>query len=198
MSILNVNQIQHNTSGSAINVVGSASTTGMGSTGTPTNTTDFTTKGYVDDTVNAAFPTIQIYMIDNATATTIAAANTPVKAAGTTTLKSGNVSFDMPQNNRIRYTGTGTIIVGVNLASTISSGNATQTIGGYLYKNGANVGEGFKQEATTSTATTSRANYNAYGYVELVTNDYLELYVENQTGSNNITVRQLQISIGTA
>lgn len=196
MSILVANQIQHNTPGSAINVVGSASTTGLGSTGTPTNTTDFATKGYVDDTVNAATPTIQIYMIDNATATTIGAANTPTKASGTTTLKSGNVSFDMPTNNRVRYTGTDTITVGVNIAASISSGNATQTIGGYLYKNGANSGGGFKQESTTSTATTSRTAYNAYGYVEMATNDYLEFWVENQTAGNNVTVRQLQITVG--
>lgn len=201
MSILKINQIQHNTSGSAISVIGSASTSGLGSTGTPTASTDFTTKAYVDSVLNSSTPKIQIFMIDNATATVIAAANTPVKALGTTVILSSPISlnavdFDMPANNRLRYTGASTIAVGVNIGATIISANNTQNFGGYLFKNGVNVGNGFKQEGSIATAATIRAGYNAYGFVELTTNDFLEFFIENQTAANTLTVRQLQITIG--
>jgi len=200
MSIIIANQLQHNTSGSAINVVGSSSTTGIGSTGTPTNSTDFVTKSYADGLVGAT-PKIQIYMIDNATATVIAAANTPVKVLGTTTILStplslNAVDFDSPASNRIRYTGATTIAVGVNIAVTLIAGNANQNFGGYLYKNGVNIGTGFKQEGSIATATTTRVGYNAYGFVEMATNDYIEFFIENQTAANNLTVRQLQITVG--
>lgn len=48
MSILKINQIQHNTAGSAIIVSGSGSTTGIQSSGTATNADDLTNKTYVD------------------------------------------------------------------------------------------------------------------------------------------------------
>lgn len=168
---------------------------------TPSANNDAATKLYVDTLTNAALPKINIYMVDNATATAIAAANTPVKAAGTTLVNNSPLSvnavdFDMPANNRVRYIGTSTIAVGVNYAISATSATANQTFGFYLYKNGVNIGLGFKQESTMSTATTSRTGATAYGFVEMATNDYLEVFVENQTAANAITVRQLQITVG--
>jgi len=169
--------------------------------GTPTNNNDLVNKSYVDAIVNMASNKIQIYMIDNAVTTTIAAINTPVKALGTTTLLTSPLvlnalNFDMPISNRIRYIGTETV-VGINITATLISANNSQNFGGYLYKNGVNIGNGFKQEGSIPTSATSRVGYGAYGFINLVTNDYLEFFIENQTAANPLTVRQLQITVGT-
>ena len=168
--------------------------------GTPTNNNDLVNKSYVDAIANMAPNKIQIYMIDNAVATTIAAINTPVKALGTTTLLTSPLvlnalNFDMPISNRIRYIGTGETVVRVNIAATLISANNNQNFAGYLYKNGVNIGTGFKQEGSITTSATTRVGYNSGGFINLVTNDYLEFFIENQTAVNPLTVRQLQITV---
>lgn len=170
--------------------------------GTPTNNNDLVNKSYVDSIVNMAPNKIHIYMIDNAVATTIAAINTPVKALGTTTLLTSPLvlnalNFDMPISNRIRYIGTGETVVRVNIAATLISANNNQNFAGYLYKNGVNIGTGFKQEGSITTSATTRVGYTSNGFINLVTNDYLEFFIENQTAVNPLTVRQLQITVAT-
>ena len=168
--------------------------------GTPTNNNDLVNKSYVDAIANMTPNKIQIYMIDNAVATTIAAINTPVKALGTTTLLTSPLvlnalNFDMPISNRIRYIGTRETVVRVNITATLISANNNQNFAGFLYKNGVNIGTGFKQEGSITTSATTRVGYTSNGFINLVTNDYLEFFIENQTAVNPLTVRQLQITV---
>jgi len=59
------------------------------------------------------WPMGELSMIGNASATDITVQSTEVLVAGTTTLSGGVVSFDQPQNNRLRYTGTTTALMHV-------------------------------------------------------------------------------------
>lgn len=72
-------------------------------------------------------------------------------------------------------------LVRCNITGTAASG--TQTFNHYIAKNGTIVTASKTQREYTSTATGSPASASAI--VELDTNDYVELYVENNTGTNN-------------
>lgn len=128
------------------------------------------------------------YMQGNATATTIAAASTPVKVAGTTTANAITQGFTTATTNRATYARAIPRYFRVTAATSLASGNGKQ-IAVYIAKNGAVVA------STRSTATT-----NASGRVEMAASigvvymeqgDYMEVFVANLTDTNAVTVTDL-------
>lgn len=135
----------------------------------------------------------QLYMQANATATTVAAPNTFYKIAGTTTPSVDNAKYDHSDN---RLTCKATIQRKYLIVCTLSftsAANNVCTFGFYDSKLGA---------VRTPSKTSSTAN--AAGRAENVTfmcvvqhanNDYLEIWGENTTGANDITVTEMNFTV---
>ncbi len=120
-------------------------------------------------------------------ATTIAAVNTPIKAAGTTTLgETSNFDDDTGTNNRLRYTGADTKKFTVHIAATFSPAGSNNIYAMVIAKNGVVVA---KTEIVEKMGTSGdERQISTQGIIELALNDYVEIWIENQTNANNITM----------
>lgn len=125
-----------------------------------------------------------MYMVNNATATVVSATNTEYKVLGTTTQSTFSQKFDHA-NNQLTYKGAITRVFKVLVTSTVSSGNNHQ-VGMYVGKNGVVLPE--SETYTTTNASGRVENVVCQCLVSLSTNDYIEIFVENTTAINNITI----------
>lgn len=133
----------------------------------------------------------QYYMNGNVTTTTIGATNTPTKVLGTTTSASITQKFTNT-NNRAAYVGSLTRQFIITATLSLESGNNNQ-IGCYIAKNGS---VSLDSEVYGTTSGTGRAeNITIQTLVELSTNDYIEIYVENSTAISNILVTDLNVIV---
>ena len=131
----------------------------------------------------------QYYMNGNATATTIASVGVSVKVAGTTTSSSVTQKFTNT-DNRATYIGSLTRFFKVTATLSLESGNNNQ-VGCYIAKNGTVLNE---SEVYGTTSGSGRAeNIVVQTLVQLSENDYIEIFVENDTSTNNITVTDLNV-----
>jgi hypothetical protein len=132
-----------------------------------------------------------VYMQGNATATVIASTSTPVKVGGTWTTDIAS-SFTATTGGRLTYTGTETQVVRIDCALTLSPvSGANQHISAYIAKNGSVV-TGSRQETHVSNGTDM--NMSVCWQSSLATNDYIEVFVQNGTAVNNITVSRIVLS----
>ena len=132
-----------------------------------------------------------VYMQGNATATVIASTSTPVKVAGTWTSEITS-SFTATTGGRLTYTGTETQVVRIDCALTLSPvSGSNQHISVYIAKNGSVV-TGSRQEAHISSG--ANMNMSICWQSSLTTNDYIEVFVQNSTATNNITVSRVVLS----
>ena len=133
-----------------------------------------------------------MYMINNATDTTIGVPNVGVwvKAAGTTT--AGNCSKFTHTTNRLTYTGAFSQSFMINVNSSVRSSASNQVISIGIAKNGTILAE------SEMTIRTSVANQEHPGstlaIVDLIATDYIELFVKN-TGSTDVRVSDLNYNI---
>jgi len=134
----------------------------------------------------------QVYMQGNTTATVIASTATPVLVAGTWTVDL-STNATCTTAGRITYTGTTTQILTINAALSLDpASGSNQNLQVYLYKNGA---------AIAGSRIESKVNHGEHLAVPLVyqvsmaTNDFIEIYVQNSTATNNITVSRAVLSI---
>ena len=133
----------------------------------------------------------QYYMNANATTTVIASAGVAVKALGTTTSSLVTQKFTNT-DNRATYNGALTRFFKVVATLSVESGNNNQ-IGVYIAKNGTLITE---SEVYGTTSGTGRSeNIVVQTLVELVENDYIEIFVENDTSTNNILVTDLNVIV---
>ena len=131
-----------------------------------------------------------MYMQDNLVATVIAETNTAVKVAGTTTEGIFNRSF-VHASNRLTYQGDPTLFFNVTAVLSLTSGNNNK-IGIYVGKNDTAI---TSSELYINTDAGGRfENVTVTTPVQLATNDYIEVFVENDTSTSNITVDGLQVS----
>jgi hypothetical protein len=131
-------------------------------------------------------------MQGNSTATVIASTATPVLVAGTWTVDL-STNATCTTAGRITYTGATTQILTINAALSLDpASGSNQNIQVYLYKNGS---------AIAGSRIESKINNSEHLAVPLVyqismaTNDYIEIYVQNSTATNNITVSRAVLSI---
>lgn len=130
-------------------------------------------------------------MQGNVTATTITTVDTPVKAAGTTVLDSISQKFSH-SNNRATFTGAITNLFKVTALASVLSGNNNQ-IGFYIAKNGTPI---TTSELYITTNGSGRAENVAIQCItSLSEGDYIEIFVENSTGTSDITVEDLIVTI---
>ena len=132
-----------------------------------------------------------VYMQGNATATVIASTSTPVKVGGTWTTDIAS-SFTATTSGRLTYTGTETQVVRIDCALTLSpTSGANQHISVYIAKNGSVV-TASRQQAHISNG--ADMNMSVCWQSSLATNDYIEVFVQNGTAVNNITVSRIVLS----
>lgn len=133
----------------------------------------------------------QMYVTNNATATTIGAANVFVKAAGTTTENAINQKFSHT-SNRLTYTGglNRSFRVTVVCSLAANNGNLVQA---RIAKNGVTLAESESQ--ATISANGRSENIKSQTLVELTTNDFLELWVANSAANVNITASEINMIV---
>jgi len=135
----------------------------------------------------------QYYMQGNATVTTIAAAGTFVKIAGTTTTGTYVEKFDVTTtSNKGVYSGSLTGFYKVEIVAGCTSGN-NKELELAIYKNGVITTPSRSKGTTTGTG--KAENIVSHDIIELSTNDYVEAFITNNTGTTNITVEDLNVTI---
>lgn len=118
-------------------------------------------------------------------ATAIAVAGTYVKMAGTTDLDAGAYDFDMPADNRLRYTEDIDRHVHVTASVTMQAvAGVNQVMAVQIAINGAlqpeTIGKGISKAAGDPTSIFVHWD----GDISL--NDYIEVWVTNETSTNNV------------
>jgi hypothetical protein len=133
----------------------------------------------------------QYYMNANVTATNIITQNVFVKGAGTTTQGSISQRFTLT-NNRATYIGALSGIFKITISVSATSGN-NQLLRFRVAKNGTTIAQSEVEETTSGTGRSQ--TLICQDLVNLVTNDYLELWVANGSSNQDITVENLNVII---
>ena len=133
----------------------------------------------IADEINA-----QVSMHGNSTATTISTQNVPVKAAGTFVAGTFS-SFTVDTTGKLTYTGSTTTTVLLTASVTLDVVGTNQNLTVHLAKNGTVISAAKISRLVSASNT---ANLGVFYNVSVATSDYLEVFVSNGTGTNNITV----------
>lgn len=134
------------------------------------------------------------YMDGNTTATTVSVIDTWYKAAGATTAFPGTSALLGITDNRITYNGEGSATARVVFSATVAAG-INDVIDVSVHKNGTLVeGSGL---AATMDGNGDGENITGSAVVPLEPGDYVEIFVANESGTTNITVSELSVTIGT-
>ena len=141
--------------------------------------------------INNSAEISQYHMNGNATTTVISSTNTPVKVEGATTSSAITQKFTNT-DNRATYTGALTRIFAVTATLSASSGNNNQ-VGSYISKNGITIDE--SEVYITTNGVGKFEGCAIHTLVELSTNDYIEIFIENNSSTTNISVTDLNIII---
>ncbi len=132
------------------------------------------------------------YMSANATATTIGVSGVYYKVAGTTSPGSYTEKFSLATTNRATKTGVRVGYYKITAVASLTAGN-NQQVSMQIAFNGTGSTE------STMTATTSGAgraeNMKCMDVLLLGENDYIEVFVANNTTTANITVESLQVIV---
>ena len=133
----------------------------------------------------------QYYMGGNVTVTPIAVSGTAVKVLGGTTSSVITSKFTNT-DNRATYTGALDTFFKVVATLSVQSGNNNQ-IGVYVAKNG--VVDGSSEVYGTTGGSGRAENIVVQTIVQLVQGDFVEIFVENATGTQDITVTDLNVIV---
>jgi hypothetical protein len=135
----------------------------------------------------------QMYYTNNTTPNTIATTNVFEKILGATTDSSINQKFSHT-NNRLTYTGAlarSFKVTSFVSANSVSTNNVTILV--RIYKNGVAIPE---SEAQASTSATGRnESFPSQAIIEMVQNDYVEIFIANTSNANNLLVTELNVVI---
>lgn len=132
------------------------------------------------------------YVEGNASANTISVAGTYVKANGTTTAGSDILKFTTPTDNRLTYVGSSQVVLRFVAMINMSAGN-NKEVRAKFAKNGSTVSG--PPAKTTSSGTGDVSNFILTSIITLNTNDYVELFVTNQTDTTSVTVSDYQVVV---
>ena len=130
-------------------------------------------------------------MTENATATVIESTSVAVKAAGTTTSQAVTQRFTH-SNNRLTYTGALSRTARVSVILGFTTG-ANDRVGVYIAKGGTVIS--FSESYATANTAGRVESVSGQVIVSLATNDYIEVFVQNESGIRNITVTELSVII---
>ncbi len=144
------------------------------------------------DLIVSLVPAYGSMYISTAIETSIATISTPVKALGTTTAGVALRDFTHAAN-RLTYTGVPdrAFIITVSLSLTAVAND--QVLAFHIAKNGAVLAASEIQRKAAKGADVGAASVVVE--VELATNDYVELWVENTSGNTDLTVEFMNFEI---
>ena len=142
----------------------------------------------VNDIVHPAY--CEIY-ISTPVETVVAAPSTPVKALGTTSLGTGltPIRFTMPANNRLTYTGDHDMVMHIVASVSVTCASNNQTLGFCVAKNDVVYAPSAISMRISTGADVQSVSVSAA--IELSTNDYVELWLENTTTAANVTIETM-------
>jgi len=129
--------------------------------------------------------------ISTSAETVINTVNVPVKASGTTTAENLN-RVTMPTNNRLRYRGNRTRRFTVRASISLTSPINNQIVSIYIAKNGSIINS-TQQQLKLEAGDVSSISVS--GITRLSRNDFIEVWVENNTSSNNFTLLRMNMSL---
>lgn len=135
----------------------------------------------------------QMYFSDNATQNTIATEAVFEKIEGTTTASDVNEKFSH-SSNRLTYTGGISrefVITASCSANSVQTNAANITI--RIAKNGVTLQESESQATTSQTG--RNENFYCQAIVQLNTDDYIEMFIANNTNANSLLVTELNVVI---
>tara|TARA_Y100000310_G_scaffold109018_1_gene107386 strand:+ start:1355 stop:2590 length:1236 start_codon:yes stop_codon:yes gene_type:complete len=115
-----------------------------------------------------------------------------VKAAGTTTQGALSGSFDH-SDNRLKYTGTRPSTFIVNVTTSTTSAGADKELGYKIAVNGTPNDESYSVRKQVVAADLGSGALQCL--VSLTTNDYVELFVANETDDTNLTIEAMNFII---
>ncbi|MNU72489.1 hypothetical protein D3C71_619550 [compost metagenome] len=125
-------------------------------------------------------------------ATTFALANTPVKVLGTTA--SANLyRMTHPTNNRLTYTGSKTRSFLISSSLSITQPSSNRYFSFYIAKNGVIIPESRQDVKVVNS--TDQVSLTISAWATLAPGDYVEVWVENQSATTNMTVQTLNLSM---
>jgi hypothetical protein len=130
--------------------------------------------------------------ISTPAATSFAAMNTPTKILGATT-STNLFRVSSPQSNRLTYSGTKTKTFVAVCTMSFTSAGSNKIYSCYLAKNGVILPESKQSRKTTAGA--DQAPLALSCAVSMGLNDYLEVWVENNTDAISMTVITLNLAI---
>ena len=133
----------------------------------------------------------QVSMHDNTTLTTINTINVPVKAAGTFATN-GASNFTSDTTGRLTYTGATTETVTVMASVSIDVVGVNQKITIYIAKNGIALSAAKINRVFDSG---DIGNVGIFYNISMTASDYLEVFVANATGTNNLTVTDVLFGV---
>lgn len=146
----------------------------------------------IRDLIVSLAPAYGSMYVSSAAETTISGVDTPTKAAGTTTAGVKLRDFTHA-NNRLTYTGVPTRAFIISLSATITSASSNQSLAFHIAKTGS-VAVASLQRRKIATGS-DEGSVSVMVELELATNDYVEFFVENKTGSGNITVELMNLEV---
>jgi hypothetical protein len=133
-----------------------------------------------------------IYMNNNTTATGTNNTALWFKALGTTSAMATNSKFTTSVSNRLTYTGAFTQSFMITVNCNVRTSVSTQNVNIGIAKNGTIITE---SEITILCAAGSTPSFGATQIVvELTTDNYVELFVQNTSSANNVTVSDMNFN----
>jgi hypothetical protein len=130
------------------------------------------------------------YMSANATVTTITTIATPVKVLGTTTANAINQKFTH-SNNRLTYVGELQKDFEIQAVASFTGGGQNKEIGLYVAKNGAVLSD--SEMYATTDGNNKAQSISIQTITELSNTDYIEIWVENNSDTTDVTVEFLNV-----
>jgi len=127
--------------------------------------------------------------IDTPAATTIGVAGTFVKAAGSTVASGIGVEFTEGTANRLTYTGTPTRHVHMTANLTLNAIGTNQVVSAAIAVNG--VVQSASEAATIIKVSGDGLSLSLAYDLHMTTNDYVEVWVTNETSTGDVTVENL-------
>jgi hypothetical protein len=133
----------------------------------------------------------QVVLHGNATATVITTQNTPVKVAGTFVTDAA-ASFTTDTTGRLTYTGSTTTVLQFVASVTLVPVGTNQLLTIQLAKNGTPI---TNAKMTRTVSSGASGNVSIVFNISMATSDYVELFVANNSSTNDITVTDCLLGV---
>lgn len=150
------------------------------------NVTGLITPAQLRDFMESCSPSFGgLRLTDPGVATTLTAANTWTKCANATTFDQG-YRFAQSTNNQLQYQGRVTSVMRVQAVLSVTVLAAAQVLDFAFYKNGVQIPVSLLRMKVTTSGDIASVSLQAF--ISMVTNDYIELWCQNETSATSITV----------